>query len=169
MKESKRSIAPELTRRSLGLLLLAAILTLSQRVEVYLPFCLNWPVAGESQITQKFSYRHQGLDIGARRGTPVIATTEAKVVSVVSEKELPGDLGNYTQISASINGKKYTMTYAHLQEASDLQLGQELLRGQFIGRVGSTGYSTGPPPPPRNRAGNSHRRKSSPESITILL
>lgn len=165
MKESKRAVVPEFTRRSLGLLLLASLLTLSQRIEVYLPYCLNWPVAGETHITQKFWSRHPGIDIAARIGTPVNAISKGRIVTLaavpknryhqdpvfVGESEegepiyiAPGVLGNFVRLAISTSSGKYVATYAHLQEVPDLQLGQEVLRGQIIGKIGMTGNTTGP-------------------------
>lgn len=83
--------------------------------------------------TTKF---HSGLDFAAVTGTPVYATGDG----VVEYAERRSGYGNCIDIS---HGYNYTTRYAHLSEIL-VSSGQEVKRGDLIGKVGSTGKSTGP-------------------------
>lgn len=78
--------------------------------------------------------RHQALDIMARRGTPVLAVDDGRVVRV--RRHLLGGLTVYQYDP----DEKYAYYYAHLDRyAKGLAEGQVLKRGDLIGYVGSTG------------------------------
>lgn len=78
--------------------------------------------------------RHHALDIMARRGTPVVAVDDGRVVRV--RRHLLGGLTVYQYDP----GERYAYYYAHLDRyAKGLAEGQELKRGDLIGYVGSTG------------------------------
>ena len=78
---------------------------------------------------------HRGLDISARRGTPVYAPADGVVVSVGRN----GGLGKTVRVS---HGFGFTTLYGHLHEIT-AELGDEIHRGEQIGTVGNTGRSTG--------------------------
>lgn len=82
------------------------------------------------------SMMHEGLDFAAPAGTSVYATGDG-VVSVA--QRVPG-YGNCIDID---HGYNYLSRYAHLKELL-VKEGDEVKRGQLIGRVGSTGKSIGP-------------------------
>lgn len=99
----------------------------------------HWPVNG--QLTDRYGPRwggwHPGIDIATDWGTPVVAADSGTVTFV-------GWLGNYGQAIQIDHGEAQVVTlYAHLS-AFEVELGQTVEAGQVIGRVGSTGYSTGP-------------------------
>lgn len=79
---------------------------------------------------------HRGVDIVADYGEPVMATANG-VVSRVSRQP---DYGKVIDIS---HGHGYVSRYGHLSEIL-VRAGQRVERGDLIGRVGSTGRSTGP-------------------------
>lgn len=79
---------------------------------------------------------HEGLDFAADIGTPVFATADGRVELA----ERKGGYGNCIDIT---HGYNYLTRYAHLSEIL-VKEGQEVRRGEIIGRVGSTGKSTGP-------------------------
>lgn len=83
--------------------------------------------------TTKF---HAGLDFAAHSGTPVFATADGHVTLA----ERTGGYGNCVDIS---HGYNYLTRYAHLSEIL-VKEGQEVKRGELVGKVGSTGKSTGP-------------------------
>lgn len=83
--------------------------------------------------TSKF---HEGLDFAAKQGTDVFATADGWV-EVASRQS---GYGNCIDID---HGYNYVSRYAHLSEIL-VKEGEEVRRGQLIGRVGSTGKSTGP-------------------------
>ena len=78
---------------------------------------------------------HRGLDISARRGTPVLAPADGVVVFVGRN----GGLGKSVRIS---HGFGFTTLYGHLHEIT-AELGDEIHRGEQIGTVGNSGRSTG--------------------------
>lgn len=85
----------------------------------------------------QYSGIHYGTDIAARAGTPVIATTDG-VVTVPPFME--DGYGNYVILDA---GNGLLFYYGHLL-GIDVETGDEVVKGQVIGYVGSTGKSTGP-------------------------
>jgi murein DD-endopeptidase MepM/ murein hydrolase activator NlpD len=105
-----------------------------------------WPVAG-GEATDSFGGRrdpfgggapefHSGQDISAERGTPVYAAGIATV-------KFAGTQGGYGQVVILDHGDGITTRYGHLSKI-EVVAGQQLARGEMIGRVGSTGRSTGP-------------------------
>jgi len=80
--------------------------------------------------------RHEGVDLGAAAGTPILATAAGVVVRVASDR----DYGNLVDID---HGNGYLTRYAHAQTIS-VKRGQRVSRGTPIGTVGSTGRSTAP-------------------------
>lgn len=95
----------------------------------------GWPVSG--RITQKFWSRHLGIDIGAPKGAPVIAADSGYVIQAGWSNV---GYGNMILIN---HGNGYLTRYAHLS-ALNVEVGDSVKKGQLIGRVGSTGNSTGP-------------------------
>lgn len=87
------------------------------------------PIYGSSKF-------HAGLDFAAKNGTPVFATADGKVVAA----DRKSSYGNCIDID---HGYNYTTRYAHLSKVL-VKSGEDVKRGQLIGRVGSTGKSTGP-------------------------
>ncbi len=108
---------------------------------------LNYPVNGS--VTSGFGYRthpiygywglHDGVDFGAGCGAPLFAGAGGTVLSTyyssVYGNRLYLDLGR-------VNGKALTLVYNHL---SDYAVGEgaRVGRGDVVGSVGSTGWSTG--------------------------
>lgn len=82
--------------------------------------------------TAKF---HEGLDLAAATGTPVFATADA-IVEVAERKDA---YGNCIDLN---HGYNYVTRYAHLSQIL-VEPGQRVKRGEMIGKVGSTGKSTG--------------------------
>ena len=83
--------------------------------------------------TTKF---HSGMDFSAHPGTDVYATGDGTVVKVGWET----GYGNTIEID---HGFGYLTRYAHLQ-SYNTKVGKKVVRGEVIGKVGSTGKSTGP-------------------------
>jgi len=88
---------------------------------------------------------HYGIDIGNKRGTPIVAAASGVVTKVLSSckegnSSCGGRYGNYVLIQHP-NGTS-TM-YAHLNNVS-VSVGVSVSQGQNIGTLGSTGRSTGP-------------------------
>lgn len=83
-----------------------------------------------------FKQFHSGLDIANKRGTPVFATADGKVASV----RVNGGMGKMIAID---HGFGLKTRYAHLDKYN-IKVGQRVKRGDLIGYMGNTGYSTGP-------------------------
>jgi murein DD-endopeptidase MepM/ murein hydrolase activator NlpD len=79
---------------------------------------------------------HEGLDISAPHGTPIIAPGQGRVVKMGHHKYL----GKYLKLD---HGRKLITTYAHLS-GFNVSLGQKIQRGQVIAYMGSSGRTTGP-------------------------
>lgn len=83
---------------------------------------------------------HTGVDFGAPQGAQVYAARQGRVVFAA----LTRAYGNRIVIDhGTIEGKRLETTYSHLS-AFDVTVGQTVSGGTPIGRVGSTGLSTGP-------------------------
>jgi len=83
--------------------------------------------------------RHDGIDIAAPGGTPIYAAAAGTVIFAGWN----GGYGNFTCIShGQYNGQWLSTCYAH-QSAIYVRAGQQVQAGQMIGRVGTTGASTG--------------------------
>jgi murein DD-endopeptidase MepM/ murein hydrolase activator NlpD len=78
---------------------------------------------------------HQGIDIAAAAGQPVFAAADGLVV-------LAASTSGYGEAVYLAHGFGVTTRYGHLSEI-DVRPGQRVHRGDAIGRVGSTGRSTG--------------------------
>lgn len=84
----------------------------------------------------RYSRMHQGIDFAAGTGTPVLASASGRIIRA-------GWGGGYGNIVMIDHGKGIVTRYAHLSKI-DAKQGQRVEQGQRIGRVGSTGMSTGP-------------------------
>jgi murein DD-endopeptidase MepM/ murein hydrolase activator NlpD len=104
------------------------------------------PLAGEIETTSGFGVRmdpfyrspamHTGLDFRGSTGEPVRATAAGKVVTA-------GWNGGYGKMVEIDHGNGLSTRYGHLS-AIDVDEGQSVRVGQVVGKVGSTGRSTGP-------------------------
>ena len=107
-----------------------------------------YPISG--RISSPFGWRthpifksrifHSGIDIAGPNGGAIKASNDGKVI-------FSGWYGGYGKVvildHGIINGQPITTLYAHMS-AITVSNGQTVKKGQTIGRVGSTGYSTGP-------------------------
>lgn len=81
---------------------------------------------------------HTGVDYAAPQGTPVYAIGDGVVIEMKYKKQA----GRIIKIK---HNSVYTTGYLHLANfAKGLKVGSRVKQGQLIGRVGSTGLSTGP-------------------------
>lgn len=97
---------------------------------------MAWPTSG-NRLTQYFSWRHNGVDIANKVGTPIYAA-EAGIVEIAAGG-WNGGYGNTILINHG-GGKK--TRYGHLSKLF-VGVGDEVERGENIGTMGSTGRSTG--------------------------
>jgi len=103
-----------------------------------------WPARGllssgygmrRSPVTWRYKM-HSGIDIAAPRGTPIIASGAGEVVL----SEYHAGYGNLIEIEHSDG---IVSRYAHCSRRM-VVVGEDVLRGDLIATVGSTGQSTGP-------------------------
>jgi murein DD-endopeptidase MepM/ murein hydrolase activator NlpD len=104
------------------------------------------PIVGEIDLTSTFGVRadpflrgpamHSGLDFRASTGDPVKVTAAGTVTQA-------GWNGGYGKLVEVDHGNGLATRYGHLSDIG-VSVGQSVRSGQTIGRVGSTGRSTGP-------------------------
>ncbi len=94
-----------------------------------------WPLSG--WLTQGYRYDHRALDIAAPTGTLVTAADRGVVLRAGWNNQ---GYGFFVIIDHNID---YVTLYAHLSEVL-VSEGQVVAQGQILGKVGSTGNSTGP-------------------------
>jgi murein DD-endopeptidase MepM/ murein hydrolase activator NlpD len=104
------------------------------------------PVSGEVDMSSPFGVRmdpflhrpamHTGVDLRGDYGEPVRVTATGKV-SIAGRE---GGYGNMVEVE---HGNGLATRYGHLSEI-DVKVGQHVRIGEVIGKIGSTGRSTGP-------------------------
>jgi murein DD-endopeptidase MepM/ murein hydrolase activator NlpD len=97
---------------------------------------LLWPTVGH-RITQYYSWRHTGVDIANKLGTPVYAAEDGVV------KTAGWNSGGYGNMILINHPNGMTTRYGHASKIL-VSAGEEVKRGQVIMLMGSTGHSTGP-------------------------
>lgn len=105
-----------------------------------------WPCPGYKTLTSYFGRRfhpvlqywrsHNGIDVAAPSGANIIAAASGTVIT----SEYSSSYGNYIIIN---HGSGVTTLYAHMSSRG-VSVGANVAAGQTIGKVGSTGISTGP-------------------------
>lgn len=105
-----------------------------------------WPLTNYKNLSSLYAGRidpftgkpatHSGIDVPAPKGTSVLA---AKSGVVITSAYNSGGYGNYVVVS---HGNGNTTLYAHLS-ARSVKEGDTVKQGQVVGKVGSTGRSTG--------------------------
>jgi murein DD-endopeptidase MepM/ murein hydrolase activator NlpD len=102
-----------------------------------------WPATGwlssrmgprQDPVTGGPDY-HSGLDIAGEKGQPVFATAAGKITHV-------GYQGAYGNLIVIDHGFGLETRYGHLQ-GYDVKKGDQVKRGDIIGKVGATGRATG--------------------------
>ncbi|NLC33675.1 MAG: peptidoglycan DD-metalloendopeptidase family protein [Erysipelothrix sp.] len=101
---------------------------------------------------------HYGYDYASSAGTPIYAAANGVVVASANGCPTFGRLGdmcgraqgglagggNQVHILVNVDGKTYALNYSHMQVNSPIASGTVITQGQVIGRIGSSGNSTGP-------------------------
>ena len=109
---------------------------------------LLWPVEGFTKITSNFydkekrTKSHGAIDIAGSGiyGAPVRAPVDMVITSASYGRN--GGYGNLVTSAFQYNGKNYQIYFAHLSRLNTSR-GANVSKGEIIGYVGSTGYSTG--------------------------
>jgi murein DD-endopeptidase MepM/ murein hydrolase activator NlpD len=99
---------------------------------------LVWPLAGPvvSPYGMRWGAMHEGIDIAAPTGTPILAAQAGQVV-------LRQSFGGYGQFTCLRHAVELATCYGH-QSRARVRLGARVVRGQRIGRVGCSGHCFGP-------------------------
>lgn len=105
---------------------------------------INWPVTGtitsrygvRDEIFEEIGTYHTGLDIANLKGTEIKSATYGKVIKCEENNKYYGN-------NIEIENNGVIFKYAHLDEISVTE-GKDINIGEIIGKMGSTGYSTGP-------------------------
>ena len=118
----------------------------------------KWPVTGQYHLSSCYldNRNHYSLDIAAPTGSEIVASYEGTVIDIFrgcehnwgKKSACCSSWGNYVLLEHSYtlkDGKRITLysRYAHMHKIS-VKVGDRVFRGQRLGTVGSTGYSTGP-------------------------
>lgn len=113
---------------------------------------VQWPFPEGSPISSGFGARqvancgfcstfHQGLDFVPGSGTQIHAIAAGTVKTVSGPG---GAFGYHAEVEHVIDGQKIVSTYSHMQAGSvTVKVGDTLAAGDVVGKVGSTGNSTG--------------------------
>ena len=100
---------------------------------------LIWPVSGK--LSSRFGWRngrsHDGIDIPAKSGTPIVAATAGRVI------HSGRGLGDYGRVVILKHEGYYSTVYAH-NRRNRVGKGDFVEKGEVIGEVGSSGNASGP-------------------------
>jgi len=115
-----------------------------RRLIVYVP--VREPLIGEMSVSSPFGYRadpflgrpalHPGIDLVQNYGAEIKATAAGRVVHA-------GWMGGYGNMVEIDHGNGIATRYGHMSEVMVAE-GDEVKPGAVLGRIGSTGRSTGP-------------------------
>ena len=122
-------------------------LALADRLSRLLPILpVRAPLTGEAAVSSPFGYRpdpflgrpalHPGVDLVQEYGAEIHATAAGRVVHA-------GAIGGYGNMVEVDHGNGLATRYGHMSEIL-VEEGQEVKAGAALGRIGSTGRSTGP-------------------------
>jgi murein DD-endopeptidase MepM/ murein hydrolase activator NlpD len=108
----------------------------STGTKVYVSGSWAWPVPG-GYISQYFHYGHYGIDIAAPYGTAIVAARGGTITYAGWNSD-----GCGYEVRIYIGSNIYIQN-CHMSSVA-VHVGQGVSKGQFIGRVGSSGWATGP-------------------------
>ncbi len=105
------------------------------------------PLSVKWRLTSPYGFRsdpftgvrsfHTGIDMAVPQGTAIRAAMDGRVAAT----GYTNVYGNYVIIS---HGDGYQTLYAHMMAPASVSAGTRVRQGDQVGKVGSTGYSTGP-------------------------
>jgi murein DD-endopeptidase MepM/ murein hydrolase activator NlpD len=97
----------------------------------------QFPLEMTLGMSQSFHGNHPGVDLRAPRGTRITAMADGVVIEV---GKMLGGYGHFVRIA---HKGTVSSLYAHM-DTVEVTSGQKVAKGQVIGRVGMTGWTTGP-------------------------
>ncbi len=102
---------------------------------------LMWPVPSSKKVSSNFGHRwgrkHEGIDIPAREGAPILAVQDGVVVYAGN------GLGGYGNLIVLGHKNGLFSVYAHAQKVF-VRKNDRISQGQMIASVGQTGKASGP-------------------------
>ena len=119
----------------------------AERLRALMPFMpVRMPLFGDASITSPFGYRadpflgrlalHPGVDLTEAWGAEIHATAAGRVTHA-------GPMGGYGVMVEIDHGNGLVTRYAHMSRAL-VEEGQDVAQGAVLGKMGSSGRSTGP-------------------------
>ena len=106
----------------------------------------TWPLPGHTRVSSDYVYRlhptlkvykwHTGIDLPAPKGTKIIAAADGKVI-------FSGWNNAYGNMVIIDHGNGLSSLYGHMSAITMKTTGQQVKAGDEVGKVGTTGYSTG--------------------------
>ncbi|HEY6731070.1 MAG TPA: M23 family metallopeptidase [Solirubrobacterales bacterium] len=98
-----------------------------------------YPIRGAHQYWEGFggARGHEGIDVGSRCGTPLVAAQDGRVRFA----KYHARAGNYLVID--IKDSIFDIAYMHLTDPASVKPGQTVAAGQTVGTVGDTGNASG--------------------------
>ena len=120
---------------------------MAERLKALMPFVpLRMPLTGDASVTSPFGYRadpflgrlalHPGVDLIEAYGDEIHATGAGRITHA-------GLMGGYGIMVEIDHGNGLVTRYAHMSKALVAE-GEDVVQGAVLGRLGSTGRSTGP-------------------------
>jgi lipoprotein NlpD len=98
-----------------------------------------WPLAQprlSSRFGRRWGRQHEGIDLVAPLGTPILAAAEGQVIHA-------GEVRGYGNLVLVRHDRRFVTVYAHCLTLR-VKEGQKVSQGEVIAEVGNTGHSTGP-------------------------
>ena len=106
----------------------------------------TWPLPGYTTVSSDYKMRlhptlkvykwHTGIDLPAPRGTKIVAAEDGKVI-------FSGWNNAYGNMVIIDHGNGLSSLYGHMSSITMKTVGQQISRGDEVGKVGTTGWSTG--------------------------
>ena len=107
-------------------------------------FKITSPMGMRIHPVTKEKKHHNGSDVWAGAEPCWIeAPYDGKVLEAKKSTAAGGGFGNYVKLLHNINGKAYTTLYAHMADGLKVKAGQKIEAGTILGKMASTGMSTG--------------------------
>ncbi len=137
--EADGSLDPRFERLALSLSRMASLERGLSEIPQVMPADMRNISSGFGYRRDPFSGRaamHRGLDFKGPHGAPILAAADGRVSFV-------GNKSGYGRVVEITHGNGMMTRYAHMSRW-DAKVGQQVAAGEQIGRIGSTGRSTGP-------------------------
>lgn len=139
IKQKQADVSATYTQRK------AELSDLKKQYEAMAPNQFLMPATGRlsqgfGPASGQFGYTfHNGIDIAAAIGTPIVAAAAGEVIEVNGS----GPYGKHVKMRHTLDGKTWTTVYAHMNQI-DVKRGDSIRQGEPIGEIGNTGNSSGP-------------------------